>query len=119
MGDPRLARYGAPVAFLLAVTVAVLLVRSALNGADSPAAAPATTVEDVSTPTPPTTTPTTTAETPTSETDTTAAEYYEIQRGDTLAAVASRYSTSVEALLTLNEGLDPVALQVGQRVRVK
>lgn len=116
MGDPRLARYGAPVAFLLAVTVAVLLVRSALNGADSPVAAPATTVEAVSTPT---TTATTTAGTTTPETDTTAAEYYEIQRGDTLAAVASRYSTSVEALLTLNEDLDPVALQVGQRVRVK
>lgn len=114
MGDPRLARYGAPVAFLLAVTVAVLLVRSALNGADAPAVAPATTVEDISTPTTPTTRPTTTT-----TTDTTAAEYYEIQRGDTLAAVASRYATSVEALLTLNDGLDPVALQVGQRVRVK
>ena len=116
MGDPRLARYGAPVAFLLAVTVAVLLVRSALNGADSPALVPATTVTDISTPP---TTATTTAKTTTSGTDTTAAEYYEIQRGDTLAAVASRYSTSVEALLTMNEGLDPVALQIGQRVRVK
>jgi len=116
MGDPRLARYAAPVAFLLAVTVAVLLVRSALNGADSPALVPATTVADISTPT---TTATTTAKTTTSGTDTTAAEYYEIQRGDTLAAVASRYSTSVEALLTMNEGLDPVALQIGQRVRVK
>lgn len=116
MGDPRLARYGAPVAFLLAVTVAVLLVRSALNGADSPALVPATTVQDISTPT---TTATTTAKTTTSATDTTAAEYYEIQRGDTLAAVAARYSTSVEALLTMNEGLDPVALQIGQRVRVK
>lgn len=114
MGDPRLARYGAPVAFLLAVTVAVLLVRSALNGADTPAVAPATTVEEVST-----TTATTTRTATTPTTDTTAAEYYEIERGDTLAAVASRYSTSVEALLSLNDGLDPVALQVGQRVRVK
>ena len=115
MGDPRLARYGAPVAFLLAVTVAVLLVRSALNGADTPAVAPATTVEEVST----TTTATTTRTTTTPTTDTTTAEYYEIERGDTLAAVAARYSTSVEALLTLNDGLDPVALPVGQRVRVK
>ena len=116
MGDPRLARYGAPIAFLLAVTVAVLLVRAGLNGGGAPAVAPATTVEDVSTPTTPATT---TGETTTPTIDTTAAEYYEIQRGDTLAAVASRYSTSVEALLTLNDGLDPVALQVGQRVRVK
>ena len=96
------------------MTVAVLLVRSALNGAATPAVAPATTVEAVST-----TTATTTRTTTTPTTDSTAAEYYEIERGDTLAAVASRYSTSVEALLTLNEGLDPVALQVGQRVRVK
>ena len=116
MGDPRLARYGAPAAFLLAVTVAVLLVRAGLNGADPPAASPATTVEQSSTTR---TTATTTAGTTGAVTDTTAAEYYEIQRGDTLAAVASRFSTSVEALLTLNDGLDPVAHQVGQRVRVK
>lgn len=116
MGDPRLARYGAPAAFLLAVTVAVLLVRAGLNGADPPAVSPATTVEQASTTR---TSAATTAGTTSAATDTTAAEYYEIQRGDTLAAVASRYSTSVEALLTLNDGLDPVALQVGQRVRVK
>lgn len=117
MGDPRLARYGAPVAFLLAVTIAVLLVRAALNDADSPSLAPASTVEAVSTPT--TTAATTTTRTTTPVTGTGAAEYYEIQRGDTLAAVASRYSTTVEVLLTMNEGLDPVALQIGQRVRVK
>ena len=47
------------------------------------------------------------------------ARYHEVRAGDTLGEVADRYDTSVEALVELNPGIDPTALQVGQRVRVK
>ncbi|MBA2385012.1 MAG: LysM peptidoglycan-binding domain-containing protein, partial [Actinobacteria bacterium] len=45
--------------------------------------------------------------------------YYEIESGDTLAVVADRFDTTVERLLVLNPDLDPVALRIGQRIRVK
>jgi LysM repeat protein len=110
----RVARYAAPAAFLVAVTVAVLLVRSGLeNGTTRPSAATTVATTTAATTAPPATTteppPGTTAE----------AEYYEIQSGDTLALVAERYGTTVEQLLVLNPDVDPVALTIGQRIRVK
>jgi LysM repeat protein len=46
------------------------------------------------------------------------ARYYVIQSGDTLGAIASKYNTTVDQLLTLNPQIDPSALQPGQRIRV-
>lgn len=110
-GNTRVARYAAPAAFLLAATVAILLVRSGLdNGAAStpPPTSPATTA-------PRTTEPGTT----TSGTDPAGAQFYVIKAGDTLAAIAEENETTVEQLLALNPDIDPVALTVGQRIRVK
>lgn len=111
-GHARLARWGAPAAFLLAVTVAVLLVRAGLSNGDESTPPPAAT-----------TAATTTAATTTPTTGTTTAadgaEFYVIQPGDTLAVIADRYDTTVEQLLVLNPDLDPVALTVGERIRVK
>jgi LysM repeat protein len=45
-------------------------------------------------------------------------EFYRIRQGDTLEAIAARFGTTVEQLLLLNEGIDPLALAPGQRVRV-
>ncbi len=39
---------------------------------------------------------------------------YIIKSGDTLFNLASRYGTTVEAILTINPGLDPESLQVGR-----
>ena len=47
------------------------------------------------------------------------AEFYEIEPGDTLAVVADQFDTTVEQLLVLNPDIDPVALTIGQRIRVK
>ena len=112
-GRARLARYAAPAAFLLAVTVAVLLVRAGLDNGDSSTPPPAATTTEV--------TPTTTEEPGTTETSTVPAdaEFYEIQAGDTLAVIADQHGTTVEQLLVLNPDIDPVALTVGQRIRVK
>jgi len=109
-GRARLARYAAPAAFLLAVTVAVLLVRAGLEHDDASTPPSATTTA------PANTTPGTTGAT---RTNTARAEFYEIQSGDTLAVIADEHDTTVEQLLVLNPELDPVALAVGQRIRVK
>jgi LysM repeat protein len=111
-GHTRLARWGAPAAFLLAVTVAVLLVRSGLdNGDETTPPAATTTAATTTAPARTTTAGTTTAAN--------GAEFYVIQSGDTLAVIADRYDTTVEELLVLNPDVDPVALTVGERIRVK
>jgi LysM repeat protein len=106
-----LARYAAPAAFLLAATIAVLLVRSALTNGDETDTPPAVT----------TTARTTEKQRTTGTTTAPAAnaEFYEIQAGDTLAVVADDHNTTVEQLMVLNPDIDPVALTIGQRIRVK
>jgi LysM repeat protein len=111
-GHTRLARYAAPAAFLVAATVAILIVRSGLSNGET---APLTTAPVTAT------TTVETAETTTAATTTapSGAEFYEIQPGDTLAVVAEEFDTTVEQLLVLNPDIDPVALTIGQRIRVK
>jgi LysM repeat protein len=109
----RAARFAAPAAFLLAATVAILLVRSGLeNGDGGPAAATTTTATS-----PATTEPGTTATTAT--TGAGEGAFYVIEPGDTLAVIAEEHDTTVEQLLVLNPELDPAALTVGQRIRVE
>ena len=45
--------------------------------------------------------------------------YYIVQSGDTLGSIAGTYSTTVDELMTLNPGIDPTAMHIGQRIRVK
>lgn len=119
-GHARLARYAAPAAFLLAATIAILLVRAGLETEVSAPTAPTTTA--ATTTAPEETLPGTTATTVTSgetTTDPAGAEFYEIQAGDTLAVVAEQHDTTVEQLLVLNPDVDPVALTIGDRIRVK
>jgi LysM repeat protein len=121
----ELTRYGAPAAFLLAVTIAVLLIKSGLDsGSKEPTvAAPTTTAHTTATAATTTITLTgsaTTVGTTTVGTTTSVAnaQYYTIQSGDTLGAIAAQYNTTVDQLLTWNPGLDPAGLQPGQRIRV-
>lgn len=127
--DPRrreqLTRYGAPAAFLAAVTIAAILVKAGLNGSSS------TTVAITSSSTARTTTAATTTTklvltappgsttTATTETPTPGAEYYVVVSGDTLGSIAQKYNTTVDELTTLNPGIDPTALTVGQKIRIK
>jgi LysM repeat protein len=104
-----LARYAAPAAFLLAATIAVLLIRSAL---DESGPAPATT--SVAATTHRTTTAKTTTATTTSE-----AQYHTIVSGDTFQQLASTNNTTVDELIRLNQGVNPSALTVGQKIRIR
>jgi LysM repeat protein len=107
----ELTRFGAPVAFLVAVTIAVLLVKSALNGNASEPTTVAVTAR-------PTHAATRSHPTGSTATSTSAARYYTIQPGDTLGSVAARENTTLAELLRLNPGIDPHALHTGQRIRV-
>ena len=110
----RAARFAAPVAFLAAATIAVLVVRSALSDEQTtPANRPATTAAATTTAPPATTT-----QRPPTTTGTEEGEFYEIQSGDTLETIAAAHGTTVEQLLVLNPDVDPVALSIGQRIRV-
>ena len=119
-GGSKLARYAAPAAFLLAATIAILIVRAGLSDGSETAPPPVTIAATTTTvkepletlPTEPSTTVDTT-------TDAAGAEFYEIEPGDTLADVAAQFDTTVEQLLVLNPDADPVALTIGQRIRVK
>ncbi len=126
----ELKRYGAPAAFLLAVTIAVLLIKAGLGGSTSatttagalPTAAAttttrATTSAKLTLTTPPVVTSSTTS-TDTTATSTTAGRTYTIQSGDTLGGVAAKENTTVDELLRLNPGIDPKTLHVGQQIRV-
>jgi LysM repeat protein len=114
----QLARMAAPAAFLLAATVAVLLIRWALDS-DEPVPSVAT-VATATRESRPVTTPAKSARAkPPATTPPPAAEFYVIESGDTLESVAEQYGTTVEQLLVLNPDVDPVSLTIGQRIRVQ
>jgi LysM repeat protein len=112
-------RYAAPVVFLVAVTVAVLLVRGSL-GHDA-STAPATTAAA--------TTAATTAvkkkpkqkasKPATTSTQASAgAEYYDVQAGDTFGVIAAKYGKTVDEIEALNPGVSSTSLHIGQKIRV-
>ena len=113
----ELTRYGAPAAFLVAVTVAVLLIKAGLDNSGTRQDTVANTTTTSRTTTQATTT-TKLVLTGTPTTTTSGARYYVIQSGDTLGGIAANYNTTVEQLLTLNPGVDPNALHPGERIQV-
>jgi LysM repeat protein len=101
------ARLAAPAAFFLAAIVLVVLVQSAISsGSSGDEAGPTATV-----PTAPGS-GTTTKEAPKRK------RFYRVRRGDTLESIAVKFETTVDDLLRLNPGIDPLALSPRQRVRV-
>ena len=108
------ARVAAPAAFLLAVTIAFLLIRAGLRSDDggtktvSVSAAAATT---------------TTSRTKTTPVRRPAPQarrrFYVIESGDTFGTVAAEFDTTVEKLQALNPDASSNSLVVGQRIRVR
>ncbi len=98
--------FAAPAAFLLAVTIAVLVGRAVLDrgGTASPAPAPA-------------------ARTAVTTTKKVAAKphhrLYTVRAGDTLAAIAARSGIPLAQLRLLNPNLEPTALFIGEKIRLK
>ena len=104
----RLVRLAAPTAFLLAATIAVLLVRAALRADDEEPPAP-TSVARSTTTQERTTTRTRPRQWP--------RRTYTVKTGDTLDQIALELDTTVEKLLALNPSVEPTELRPGQRLR--
>jgi LysM repeat protein len=100
-------RIAAPAAFFLAATILVILIERGLSSDES--ATPTTTV-----PTTSVAGTTTTAGTTTSKKK----QIYRVKAGDTLESIAAKFDTTVDDLLSLNPGIDPLALSPGQKIRV-
>ena len=108
MDRRRFTRYVAPVAFLAAVTIGVLVVRAGFQHGTHNA-------------TPPTTAVTSTTETKKHHhaQGRQQKKTYTVQSGDTLGSIASKMGTSVARIEQLNPGIDPTALRIGQTIRVQ
>jgi LysM repeat protein len=106
-----LVRFAVPAAFLLAVTIAVLLIRSGLDVGES--GANATPRKSRATPS------TTTQRSEPRPSRPVRKRYYVIRSGDTFELLAIRFDTSVDRLVLLNPGVEPTALTPGERVRIR
>jgi hypothetical protein len=98
-------RYAAPAAFLLAVTVAVILVRSGLeHGPSNPRA-----------------TTTTRRIPPSPQVSTTAnnREYWRVRAGDTFGVISAKTGVSVARIQRLNPKVTSTSLFIGEKVRIK
>jgi LysM repeat protein len=104
-----LARYGAPAGFLLAATVAILLIHSALGGKTVPA--PQTTTR-------PKTAVTTTAAAKPKPKPKPAGRYHVVQSGEGFDSIAAAEHITVAQIQALNPGVSSTALHVGQKIRV-
>jgi Tfp pilus assembly protein FimV len=105
---PGPARYAAPAAFLLAITIAVLLIRAGLGDGDT--ATTATTGPSR---------PAATRVTTTQRQRTDATRFYTVVSGDTFGSISAKTGVPVATIEELNPGVDSNSLQVGQRLRVK
>jgi LysM repeat protein len=112
-------RYVAPAVFLLAVTIAVVLVRSGIESGGT-AAGTSTTVP----PQPRKHVVTTTGATTTrASTTTTAASskkaYWTVQAGDTFGVISSKTGVAVATIEQLNPTASSTSLFIGERIRYR
>ncbi len=109
------SHYAAPAAFLLAVTLGVLLVRATLRS--EPAGGTTGTTAVVTQPaatTAPTTTATTAPTTPAG-----APQSYTVVAGDTFAAISAKTGVPVARIEELNPEVQSTSLVIGQKIRLR
>lgn len=106
------SHYAAPAAFLVAVTIAVLAVRSALD--TGPASTSATTL-----PPTPTRSAVTTTRSATTTKRTAAPRVYVVVAGDTFEVISTKTGVPVARIAQLNPDADSNALFIGQRLRLR
>ena len=105
-------RYVAPAAFLLAATIAVLLIRSGLQAGTSK---PTTTVAVQ------TTHRTVSTSTSTAGTTTTKAgpRFWTVQAGDTFGVISTKSGVPVATIQQLNPTVKSTSLFIGQKLRLR
>ena len=107
-------RYVAPAAFLLAATIAILLIRSGLQAGSSRARTNTTS----STPTQPHKTvssPTTAGTTATAS----GPRFWTVQAGDTFGVISTKSGVPVATIQQLNPTVKSTSLFIGQKLRLR
>jgi LysM repeat protein len=108
-------RFAAPAAFLLAVTIAVALVRAGFeSGSDGPPAA-AVTTQARTQPSTTTTVRTTTTTKPVKP----ARQFTTVEAGDTFSVISARTHVPVATIEQLNPKVSSTSLHIGQQIRIK
>ena len=104
-----MGRYAGPVAFLLAVTVAVLLIRNGLErGGSTPSVTQPTTLMTSEA------TPTTTA----ARSTTKAKRYWTVRAGDTFQVISAKTGVPVTTIEQLNPTVKSTSLFIGEKLRI-
>ena len=106
MERSQVTRWAAPVAFLAAITIGALVIRAGFESGRHHNARQPNTV-------------TTSSKKKHGHHPRHAVKTYTVVSGDTLATIATKTGTTVAILMKLNPGIDPAALQVGQKIRVQ
>lgn len=116
MPVPEWRRYAAPAGFLLAVTIAVVLIHSGLESGSDHAARQAS-VPTASSGTTAATTATTTARHASGQPA--ARHYWTVKAGDTFGVIARQAGVSVADLERLNPKISSTSLTIGEKVRTR
>lgn len=107
-------RYVAPAAFLLAATVAILLIRSGLqSGAQGSATNPGALTRPHKTVSSPTTIAGKTT------TSASAPRFWTVQAGDTFGVISSKSGVPVATIEQLNPKVKSTSLFIGQKLRLR
>jgi LysM repeat protein len=104
-------RYAAPAAFLLAVTIAVVLIRSGINSGTARTPVTAPTVPSRSQVTT-TTKKKTTKKVPVER-------YWTVQAGDTFNVISSKTGVPVATIARLNPNASSTSLFIGEKIRIR
>ncbi|HEX7526793.1 MAG TPA: LysM domain-containing protein [Gaiellaceae bacterium] len=107
-------RYVAPAAFLLAATIAVVLIHSGVEAGSSHHAA--TTLGSI---TLPKHIVTTTAGTTTTKTTAAAKRFWTVQAGDTFGVISSKTGVPVATIEQLNPTVHSTSLFIGEKIRLR
>ncbi len=107
-------RYAAPAAFLLAATIAVLLVRSGLHAGGTSSQTPASAVT-----TPQSRTGATTGRTRTGSNKHAGRRFWSVHAGDTFAVISAKFGVPITTLEKLNPKVKTTSLFIGERIRVR
>src|SRR6476646_6763694 len=111
-------RYVAPAAFLLAATIAIVLIRAGIDsGRDhrstSTVVLPAPAHKRVST------TSSKPKHTSTSTTTTAGEQFWTVQAGDTFSVIASKSGVPVATIQQLNPTASSTTLHIGEKIRIR
>ena len=112
MSNDDWRRYAAPAAFLLAATIAIVLVRSGIDAGGGAATritnAPTITRKQVATTT--TKRGTTTASTQ---------KFWTVQAGDTFGVISTKTGVPVATIVRLNPNVSSTSLFIGEKIRLR